>query len=92
MFIALPAHLIVAYATFCPAFLPIANRDRPSGWIKQLVKLSYSTSVSASDTVLIFVEIMLDRDAHSSHAKVDVDFKTGAERRIRVPLIQMRYL
>ena len=62
-----------------------------SGWIDRLVKLSYSTSVSANDTVLIFVEVVLDTNAHSSHAKVDVDFKTGAERRIRVPLIQMRY-
>ena len=62
-----------------------------SGWIDQLVKLSYSTSVSANDTVLIFVEIVLDVSAHSSHAKVDVDFKTGAERRIKVPLIQVRY-
>jgi len=35
--------------------------------------------------------VVLDTNAHSSHAKVDVDFKTGAERRIRVPLIQMRY-
>lgn len=62
-----------------------------SGWIDQFVKLSYSTSVSASDTVLIFVEIVLHTNAHSSHAKVDVDFKTGAERRIKVPLIQIRY-
>jgi hypothetical protein len=62
-----------------------------SGWIDRLVKLSYSTSVSANNTVLIFVEVVLDTNAHSSHAKVDVDFKTGAERRIRVPVIQMRY-
>jgi hypothetical protein len=62
-----------------------------SGWIDRLVKLSYSTSVSANDTVLIFVEVVLDTNAHSSHAKVDVDFKTGAGRRIRVPVIQMRY-
>lgn len=62
-----------------------------SAWVDRLVKLSYSTSVSANNTVLIFVEVVLDTNAHSSHAKVDVDFKTGAERRIRVPLIQMRY-
>lgn len=62
-----------------------------SGWIDRLVKLSYSTSVSANNTVLILVEVVLDTNAHSSHAKVDVDFKTGAERRIRVPVIQMRY-
>ena len=63
-----------------------------SGWVDQLVRLSYSTSVSAQDTVLLFVEIVLDANAHSSHAKVDVDFKTGAERRIRVPLIRLRYV
>jgi hypothetical protein len=62
-----------------------------SGWVDRLVKLSYTTSVSANNTVLIFVEVVLDTNAHSSHAKVDVDFKTGAERRIKVPLIQMRY-
>ena len=62
-----------------------------SAWIDRLVKLSYTTSVSANDTVLIFVEVVLDTNAHSSHAKVDVDFKTGAERRIKVPVIQFRY-
>jgi hypothetical protein len=62
-----------------------------SDWVDQQVKLSYSTSVSANNTVLIFVEVVLDTNAHSSHAKVDVDFKTGAERRIKVPLIQIRY-
>lgn len=62
-----------------------------SGWIDRLVRLSYTTSVSANDTVLFFVEVALDTNAHSSHAKVDVDFKTGAERRIKVPLIKVRY-
>jgi hypothetical protein len=62
-----------------------------SGWIDRLVKLSYSTSVSANDTVLIFVEVVLKASAHSSHAKVDLDFKTGAERRIKVPLIRLKY-
>lgn len=62
-----------------------------SGWIDQLVKLSYSTSVSANNTVLLFVEVILDASAHSSHARVDVDFRTGAERRIKVPRIQVRY-
>lgn len=62
-----------------------------SAWVNRMVKLSYSTTVSANDAVLIFVEVLLDTNAHSSHAKVDVDFKTGAERYIRVPLIQMRY-
>ena len=62
-----------------------------SGWIDRIVKLSYSTSVSANDTVLIFVDVVLDTNAHSSHARVDVDFKTGAERRIKVPLIQIKY-
>jgi hypothetical protein len=62
-----------------------------SAWVDRLVRLGYSTSVSANDTVLIFVEVVLDTNAHSSHAKVDVDFKTGAERRIKVPLVQIRY-
>jgi hypothetical protein len=63
-----------------------------AAWIDRLVNLSYSTSVSAHDSVLIFVEVVLDTSAHSSHAKVDVDFKTGAERYIRVPVIRLRYL
>jgi hypothetical protein len=62
-----------------------------ANWVDRLAKLSYTTSVSANDTVLIFVEVLLDTTAHSSHAKVDLDFKTGAERRIRVPLIKVRY-
>jgi len=62
-----------------------------SGWVDRIEKLSYTTSVSANDTVLVFVEIELQVSAHSSHARVDVDFKTGAERRIRVPVIQVRY-
>ena len=62
-----------------------------SAWIDRMVKLSYSTSFSANNTALIFVETVLDTNAHSSHAKVDVDFKTGAERRIKVPVIQLRY-
>ncbi len=62
-----------------------------SGWVNQIVKLSYTTSVSANDTILIYVEITLDLSAQSSHARVDVDFKTGAERRIWVPVIRFRY-
>ena len=62
-----------------------------SGWVDRIEKLSYTTSLSANDTVLILVEIELQASAHSSHARVDVDFKTGAERRILVPVIQVRY-
>jgi hypothetical protein len=62
-----------------------------SGWVDRLERLSYTTTLSANDTVLILVEIVLDSSAHSSHARVDVDFKTGAERRIRVPVIRFRY-
>ena len=61
-----------------------------AAWIDRIVKLGYSTSISANDSVLIFVEVVLDTSAHSSYAKVDVDFKTGAERRIRVPVIRRR--
>jgi hypothetical protein len=63
-----------------------------SGWIDQMEKLSYTTSVSASATVLIFVEIEMSASAQSSHARVDVDFKTGAERRIKVPVIRVTYI
>jgi hypothetical protein len=62
-----------------------------SGWITTVEKLSYTTSVSANDTVLIFIEIELVAGARSGDARTDVDFKTGAERRIKVPVIQMRY-
>ena len=62
-----------------------------SGWIDTVEKLSYTTSISANDPILILVEIKLDLGAQSSYARVDVDFKTGAERRIRVPVIRLRY-
>ena len=63
-----------------------------SAWISRILKLSYSTSVSANDPVLIFVEVSFDALAHSSHARYDLDFKTGADRRIRVFLIRITYL
>ncbi|MBI5471676.1 MAG: hypothetical protein HY961_04975 [Ignavibacteriae bacterium] len=59
--------------------------------IDRMERLSYSSSFSANDTVLFFVEVELNVNAHSSHARADVDFKTGAERRIKVPLIRVRY-
>lgn len=74
----------------------LLNEDRTnssnSGWLDWTQNLSYTTSVSANDTVLLFVEVWLGLFADSSHARVVVDFRTGAERRIRVPLIQIRYI
>ncbi len=62
-----------------------------SGWIVGIEPLSYTTSISAQDAIFIFIEVDMDIHAQSSDARVDVDFYTGAERRIRVPLIRFRY-
>jgi hypothetical protein len=62
-----------------------------SGWLQHTEKLSYTTTVSANDPVLIFVAIELLAGARSSYARSDVDFRTGAERRVKVPLIRARY-
>lgn len=62
-----------------------------SGWVDRYVKLSCTTSISANDPVLISVQTDCSIVAQSSHARVDVDFATGAERRVRVPVIRFRY-
>lgn len=51
--------------------------------------MSKSLSVSAHDIVWIKLTTSLFVKAHSSHAHVDVNFRTGAERRIRVEHIRL---
>lgn len=63
-----------------------------SGVVDQQVRLRYSTSLSANDPVLVFVKCDLVIDAHSSHARAEIDFRTGASRHIRVPFIRFTYL
>ena len=63
-----------------------------SGWINQYLKLSSTTSISDEQTILIFVKTDCSIWAQSSYARVDVDFGSVAERRIRVPVIRFRYL
>ena len=70
----------------------IFTDSEESGWVTSIVNPSYTTSVSSNDLVLIYVEIEMLAGARSSMARVDVDFKTGAFRRVKVPLIRIRYL
>jgi hypothetical protein len=53
-------------------------------WVNDHRIMSKSLSVSAHDIVWIKLTTSLFVKAHSSHAHVDVDFRTGASRRIRV--------
>lgn len=53
-------------------------------WVDNHRIMSKTLSVSASDIVWIKLTTSLYVVAHSSHAHVDCDFRTGASRRIRV--------
>ena len=53
-------------------------------WVDDHRIMSKSLSVSANDIVWIKLTTSLYVVAHSSHAHVDVNFRTGASRRIRV--------
>ncbi|MBL8341385.1 MAG: hypothetical protein JNL30_07935 [Rubrivivax sp.] len=53
-------------------------------WVDDHRVMSKSLSVSANDIVWIKLTTSLYVVAHSSHAHVDCDFRTGANRRIRV--------
>jgi len=70
-----------------------SHRDSSnSGVINQRVRLAYSASVSDNDPVRVFIKLRLDIGAKSSHARADIDFRTGATRFIRVPFIKVTYI
>jgi len=52
-------------------------------WVNNHKVMSKTLSVSAHDPVYIKLTVAYYVVAHSSHATVDFDFRTGAERRIR---------
>jgi len=58
-------------------------------WVDDHRVMSKTLSVSANDVVLIKLTCSLDASAHSSHARVACDFRTGSERRIRVEYIRI---
>ncbi len=58
-------------------------------WIDNHRIMSKTLSVSANDIVWIKLTTSLYVVAHSSHAHVDCDFRTGANRRIRVEHIRV---
>lgn len=58
-------------------------------WVDDHRVMSKTLSVSAHDPVLIKLKVAYYVVAHSSHATVDFDFRTGAERRIRVEHIKI---
>ncbi|GAA2391742.1 hypothetical protein GCM10010420_15040 [Streptomyces glaucosporus] len=51
---------------------------------------SKSLGVSAGDIVWIKLTMELDGEGRSDHARVDCDFRTGADNRIRVEHIRIR--
>jgi hypothetical protein len=61
-----------------------------SFWVDDNRVVSKSLSVSAHDIVWIKLTTSLYVVAHSSHAHVACDFRTGSSRRIRVEYIQLR--
>jgi hypothetical protein len=58
-------------------------------WVDDHRVMSKTLSVSAHDPVFIKLEVAYYVQAHSSHAMVDFDFRTGADRRIRVEHIKI---
>ncbi|HRV96283.1 MAG TPA: hypothetical protein P5526_29290 [Anaerolineae bacterium] len=58
-------------------------------WVDDHRVMSKTLSVSAHDPVLIKLTVAYYVVAHSSHATVDFDFRTGAERRIRLEHIKI---
>jgi hypothetical protein len=58
-------------------------------WVDDHRVMSKTLSVSANDVVWIKLTCSLDVTAHSSHAHVVCDFRTGSERRIRVEYIRI---
>lgn len=58
-------------------------------WIDDHRVLSKTLSVSANNVVWIKLMISYKHNAHSSHARVAYDFRTGSDRRIRVESIRI---
>ncbi len=58
-------------------------------WVDDHRIVSKSLSVSANNIVWIKISTSLHVNAHSSHAHVDCNFRTGADRRIRVEHIRV---
>ena len=58
-------------------------------WVDDHRVLSKTLSVSANTVVWIKLMISYQHNAHSSHAHVAYDFRTGADRRIRVESIRI---
>jgi hypothetical protein len=58
-------------------------------WIVDSFYPTASTTVNADVPVLIDVWATLEGHGHSDHAKVDCDFASGADKRIRVPSLDV---
>jgi hypothetical protein len=58
-------------------------------WVDDHRVMSKTLSVSAHDPVWIKLTVTHQCDAHSSHAHVAYDFRTGSDRRIRVEYIRI---
>lgn len=62
---------------------------KKSYWVDDHRVLSKTLSVSANNVVWIKLMISYKHNAHSSHARVAYDFRTGSDRRIRVESIRI---
>lgn len=58
-------------------------------WVNDHRVMLKTLSVSANDVVWIKLTVTLQKNAHSSHADVAYDFRTGSDRRIRVEYIRI---
>jgi hypothetical protein len=58
-------------------------------WVNDHRVMSKTLSVSANEVVWIKLTVTHEADAHSSHAHVAYDFRTGSDRRIRVEYIRI---
>lgn len=65
------------------------TNSKTAYWVDTSPSMSKSLSVSAGNPVYIKIGIVADYHAHSSHAELSFDFRTGADRRIAVEYIRL---
>lgn len=65
------------------------TNSKTAYWVDTSPSMSKSLSVSAGTPVYIKIGIVAEYHAHSSHAELAFDFRTGADRRIAVEYIRL---
>jgi hypothetical protein len=77
-----------------PSRLLIDQERRNSSdadYVAGTANLSFTTTVSANDPALIYINVRHRNRAHSKFARAEMDFKTGASRYLKVPSIRITY-